>query len=903
MSENKELLRIADINIDDLSPMMRQYVELRNTLGETILFYRLGDFYEMFFDDAILVSRSLELTLTGRDCGNNMRAPMCGVPFHACATYTNRLLNLGFKIAICEQLEDPATCKGLVKRGIIQVLTPGTLTDNNGLDDRKNNFLMSIYSVGSQYGICIADITTGIFEGTQLTSLNNDEHLINLIGKYLPSEIIFNESFLDSEIFKLIRQHFQIAYTPKPDRYFSSDRSKERKNEGKSPVNIDQFKDPELINCSAGGLLNYADETQAGKIYHLDALNVFKLSDTMELDFSTRTNLELTSTIRTKSRKGSLLWAIDRTKTAMGGRLIRKWIEEPLVSVSAINSRLDAVEEAHDKFMARQEIIEALTGLYDIERLISRVALGNCNARELISLKYALGKIPYIIDRTADMSKGSFREIKQNLDPLTDIYELLDASIAEEPPVGVKDGDIIKKGYSKECDDLSEISSNAKAYIMKLENDEKEKTGIRTLKIGYNKVFGYFIEVSKSFVDQVPENYIRKQTLVNAERYITPEIKELEDKIIGASAKKNAIEYEIFCDIRQKVSDHQRRIFNTAKAISLLDVITSLAELASTDDYVRPVVDNSEDISIEGGRHPVVEQMLKGDRFIPNDTNLDSKDRLMVLTGPNMAGKSTYMRQVALIVLLAQIGSFVPAKSARIGLVDRIFTRIGASDDISLGQSTFMVEMSEVSNILNNATRKSLLLLDEVGRGTSTYDGLSIAWAVIEYIIDPNILYSRTIFATHYHELNQMTKLNQGVFNCHVDVMEKDDGVLFLHKIVSGGTSDSYGIEVARLAGIPDDVLRRSKSILSELERIGNFKVNANADIEEGEKIPTAKAMPGQESLFNPESVFYQREDKLRKQIRDIDITKITPLEAMNILYELTEMVDKENGLEQDSRT
>ena len=898
MSENKELLRIEDINIDDLSPMMKQYVELRKTLGDTVLFYRLGDFYEMFFDDAILISKTLELTLTGRDCGNNMRAPMCGVPFHACSTYTSKLLNQGFKIAICEQLEDPATCKGLVKRGIIQVLTPGTLTDNNGLEDRKNNFLMSIYSVGTQYGVCVADITTGVFEGTQLTTLDNDEHLLNLVGKYLPSEIIHNESFSSLDVYKNIKLHFTTAFTSKSDRYFTSARAVERKNEGKSAINISIFKDPELINCAAGGLLNYADETQAGKIYHLDALNVFKLSDSMELDYSTRMNLELTSTIRSKSKKGSLLWAIDRTKTAMGGRLLRKWLEEPLVNAAAINSRLDAVEEAHDKFMARQEIIEALTGLYDIERLISRVALGSCNARELLSLKHAIGKIPYIIDRTKEFSKGAFREINQNLDPLDDLYDLLDASIAEEPPVGVKDGDIIKKGYSQECDELAEISSNAKAFIMKLENDEKEKTGIRTLKIGYNKVFGYYIEVSKSFADQVPENYIRKQTLVNAERFITPEIKELEDKIIGASAKRNALEYEIFCSIRQKVSDEQRRVFLTAKAVSLLDVITSLAELASTDNYVRPKVDDSEDIEIVGGRHPVVEQMLKDDRFIPNDTTLNTEDRLMVLTGPNMAGKSTYMRQVALIVLLAQIGSFVPAKSARIGLVDRIFTRIGASDDISLGQSTFMVEMSEVSNILNNATRRSLLLLDEVGRGTSTYDGLSIAWAVIEYIIDPNILFARTIFATHYHELNQLTKLNQGVFNCHVDVKEKEDGVVFLHKIVSGGTSDSYGIEVARLAGIPDDVLRRSKAILSELERIGNFKVNANVDIEGGDRVVTSKAMPGQESLFNPDNVFYQKEDKLRKHIREIDITKITPLEAMNILYELSEMIDKENKLE-----
>lgn len=895
MSDNNEkLLTLDSINIDDLSPMMKQYVELRKTLGDTLLFYRLGDFYEMFFDDAILVSRTLELTLTGRDCGSNMRAPMCGVPFHAYSTYANRLLNQGFKIAICEQLEDPATCKGLVKRGIIQVLTPGTVTDNNGLEERKNNFLLSVYAVGNQYGVCASDITTGIFEGTQLTTLDNSEHLLNLVAKYLPSELIYNEAFENSEILKLIKAHFPIAFTVKPDRFFEKGRALDRNNEGKSARNTDLFKDPELVLCSAGGLLNYADETQAGKIYHLDALELFKISDTMELDYSTRTNLELTQTIRTKSKKGSLLWAIDRTKTSMGGRLIRKWVEEPLVHLSGINSRLDAVEEAHEKFIARQEIIEGLTGLYDIERLVTRVALGSANARELLSLKMALGKLPFLIDRTKEFSKGLFRYINENLDPLTDVYELLDKTIAEEPPIGIKDGDIIKEGYSKECDELKEIATNAKAYIIKLENDEKEKTGIRTLKVGYNKVFGYYIEVSKSFAEQVPDTYIRKQTLVNAERFITPEIKELEDKILGASAKRNNLEYEIFCKVRDAVSEEQRRIFATAKAVALLDVVTSLAELASAENYVRPKVDDSEDLEIVDGRHPVVEQMLKNDRFVPNNTDIKDRDRLMVLTGPNMAGKSTYMRQVALIVLLAQIGSFVPAKSARIGLVDRIFTRIGASDDISLGQSTFMVEMSEVSSILNNATRRSLLLLDEVGRGTSTYDGLSIAWAVIEYITDPNILYSRTIFATHYHELNQMAKLQQGIFNCHVDVKEKEDGVVFLHKIVPGGTSDSYGIEVARLAGIPDEVLRRSRSILSELERIGTFKVN-NKETENGQVLPSAAAMPGQESLFNPENVYYRKEDKLRKALRDIDVTKITPLEAMNILYGLTELLEQEN--------
>jgi len=891
-------MSLSDIKRQDLSPMMQQYAELKESLGDTFLFYRLGDFYEMFFDDAVKGSAILELALTKRDCGNGMRAPMCGVPHHAYQSYANKLVSSGYKVAICEQLEDPALTKGLVKRGLIKIMTPGTLTEQNSLEDKANNYLMSIMCVGSQFGVAVADISTGDFDASQLTSTDNGEHLVNLIAKYSPSEIIYNKSFDKTPEFKTIQTATPIALTLRNDRDFSS----ESDITAKLNFVSDNFKDPMLLRGACAALLAYAKETQIEDVAHLNKVRCFTVSDSMELDYSTRMNLELTSTLRSGSKKGSLIWAIDKTKTAMGGRLLRKWVEEPLTSVKLINKRLDAVEEAVDKYMARQELIEGLSGLNDIERLAGKVSLGSCNARDLLSLRNSLAKIPFIKNAVSGFGKGIFKEINTMLDPLDEIYELLDASISEDAPITVKDGDIIKRGFNKECDELYEIATNAKTYILQMESDERERTGIKTLKISYNKVFGYYIDIPRSQSDKVPEEYIRKQTLVNNERYITPEIKDLESKILTASTRRVALEYELFTSIRNKVFEQSDRLFNTARAVALADCITSLAELASNENYVRPVVDDSEVIDIKDGRHPVVEKMLaaSGEIFVPNDVNLNDDRRLMVLTGPNMAGKSTYMRQVALIVLLAQIGSFVPASKAHIGLVDHIFTRIGASDDISTGQSTFMVEMREVSYILKNATRKSLLLLDEVGRGTSTYDGLSIAWAVIEYIIDPNILYSRTIFATHYHELNQLTRLCRGIFNNHVEVKESEDGVIFLHKIGEGGTSDSYGIEVARLAGLPEDVLTRSGSILKELERIGNFKVKGNRDsFDESSTELSSDVMPGQESFFNPDNVVYRKEDKLRSAIKNIDVTRLTPIEAMNILYELSSMVAEENN-EQD---
>lgn len=885
MTENKPL-RLDDIPYEKLSPMMQKYADLKRQMGQIIIFYRLGDFYECFFDDALLVSRMLELTLTGRDCGNGMRAPMCGVPHHAYKSYAARLVNEGQKVAICEQLEDPALAKGLVKRGIVQVLTPGTMTDTDELDDRKNNFLMSIMCVGNQYGIAVADITTGDFEATQLDFTGNDEHLINIIGKYLPSEILYNPGFEDSSCYKVLRQAFEVSYTARSERDFSA--SGIRNNKQIKVYGNDKFKDCDLMYGACQALITYAEETQTNKVMHLNSIQCFKISETMEIDYSTRVNLELTQTIRSGARKGSLLWAIDRTKTAMGGRLLRKWIEEPLIVSSSVNARLDAVEECFDRFIERQELIEGLTGLYDIERLASKVSLGSINGREMISLRNSLGKLPFLKECASKFSKGVFREINELLDPLEDIYDLLDRAIAEDPPVVITEGDIIKEGYNTECDELRSIASNARDYIMSLEAKEKERTGVKTLKIGYNRVFGYYVEVPRS-VKELPSEYTRKQTLANNERYISPELKELEEKILGATSRRTALEYQLFVEVRDKVKEASDRLFGSARATALIDVISSLADLANEEGYVRPIVDNSNVLEIKDGRHPVVEKMLTGtDRFVPNDTALDADRRIMVLTGPNMAGKSTYMRQTAIIVLMAQMGSFVPASSAHIGLVDKIFTRIGASDDISMGQSTFMVEMKEVAGILKNATASSLLLLDEVGRGTSTYDGLSIAWAVLEYIADPKILYARTIFATHYHELNRLEKSIRGIFNNHVDVTENDDGVVFLHKIVEGGTSDSYGIEVARLAGVPADVLTRSRNILKELERLGEFKTSDEAEL------------PGQDSIFNPDNVYYRKEDSIRNALRDIDITRVTPLEAMNLLYGFIDTVRKEDQDEQD---
>ncbi|MBR3058738.1 MAG: DNA mismatch repair protein MutS [Clostridiales bacterium] len=897
---NDELLTYSSVDVSQLSPMMRQYFEMKHLAKDAILMFRLGDFYEMFFDDAIMVSRILELTLTSRDCGLEKRAPMCGVPHHSASSYMQRLVTQGYKVAICEQMEDPALAKGLVKRSITRVLTPGTVTDTSGLDDKKNNYLVSIYKVGMQYGVASADITTGVIEATQLISGNTASHLVNLLSKYRASELIYNEDFVKDPLFSYISDNLVASVTLRPNEDFRSGLAErvlpEAYKKEKTPAKkgkrsfADETKNILLIS-SIDAILAYLDETQQAEVTHFSEARIFEISDTMELDISTRTNLEITQTIRSKSKKGSLLWAIDLTETSMGGRLLRQFVEEPLIDITRINERLDAVDQAKENFIARQELREALQGVYDIERLASRISLSSVNARDLLCLRNTLAKLPYLRECASHFTKGLLAKAYEDLEDLSDIYTLLDSSLAEDPPISIREGGIIKEGYHEEADHLRHASKDGKSIILEMEAKEREATGIKNLKISYNKVFGYYIEVSKGNIPLVPEHYIRKQTLTNGERYITEEMKKVEESIVGATAKLINLEYELFCEIREKIASQVHRLFRVASALSLLDVIMSLGELAERNNYCRPVIDDSSVLEIEEGRHPVVEKMLKEGEFVPNGISMDQeKKRIMILTGPNMAGKSTYMRQTALIVLLAQIGSFVPATSAHIGIVDRIFTRIGASDDISLGQSTFMVEMNEVSTILRNGTYRSLLLLDEVGRGTSTYDGLAIAWAIIEFIANRSIMFARTIFATHYHELNQLEKTIDGVFNAHVEVEEKEKEVHFLHKISDGGTSDSYGIEVARLAGVPIDVVDRANVILTELENMKKMSITY-ASGEEGFEAPLSGQLP----IFAPKETVSTVNDTLRADLVNMDISTITPLEAMNILYSLIEKAKGES--------
>ncbi len=898
MMENNDLLTYASLDRSRITPMMIQYLEQKDRFPDAILMFRLGDFYEMFFDDAITAAKVLELALTARDCGLDKRAPMCGVPHHAAVSYMQKLVSHGYKVAICDQMEDPALAKGIVKRGVTRILTPGTITDQTGLEEKKNNYVLSIYRLGMQYGIAAADITTGDFEATQLVTGNTASKLMNRIGIYAPSELICNMAFQKDPLFPEMKRQFSTLISIRPDHEFSSEKlltyqSKEKREAKKCKSD---FSGAEKISqalyvSAASALLCYLEETQQSTITHLHNLQTYRLEETMELDISTRRNLELTETIRSKSRKGSLLWVMDKTKTPMGGRLLRKWLDQPLISLSDILPRQDAIAQAKESFILRQELLEAISGLHDLERLTSRIALGQVNARDLLMLRNSLMKLPPIIDLSKRLTEGLFQNIHVQLDPLYDISSLLASSLADDPPLGLKEGGLLRDGYRADIDNLRNISKNGKSLLLDLENAEKEKTGIKSMKIGYNRVFGYYLEVSKGSISQVPAEYIRKQTLANGERYITEELKGLEDSILGAQQKRITLEYDTFCEIREQVKNETTRLQETSQALSLLDVLLSLGELADREMLVRPDLDESETIEIVGGRHLVVEKMLSAGEFVPNDITLGDNDRrIMILTGPNMAGKSTYMRQLALIVLMAQIGSFVPATKARIGIVDRIFTRIGASDDVTSGQSTFMVEMNEVSTILRNATRKSLLLLDEVGRGTSTYDGLSIAWAILEFISDPNIIFARTLFATHYHELNLLEQQIPGIVNAHVEVDERDGEVIFLHKIRDGGTDDSYGIEVARLAGVPADVVLRAKEILVELEkekRIHSGVMASTLSDQESSVILSADPMNGQIDIFSNKPVFTKREDPIRLELQSLDITNMTPFEAMSMLHAL----------------
>ncbi len=868
-----------------VTPMMQQYLDMKEQYRDCILMFRLGDFYEMFFDDASLASRELEITLTGRDCGLEERAPMCGVPFHAVDGYISRLVTKGYKVAICEQVEDPALAKGIVRREVIKVVTPGTVTDTSMLDEKKNNYLFCIYGKGHMYGIAVVDISTGEFSTTRITWGNTLNKLLDETARYSPAEIIISQTLQETTGLKrLLEKKFNAYISTIEDRYFDENYSSEILSQ-MFGENVLPEETSELSINACGALLYYLEQTQKVGLEHIQRIVPYKLEEYMRLDQSTRRNLELTETMREKSRKGTLLWVLDRTMTSMGARGLRKWVEQPLVNIGDMNERLDAVSEFKDKFMIRMELRELLKKIHDIERLIGKVVLGSANCRDLIALKNSLGQVPFIKEILAGCSSELAVRDNSAMDSLDDICTLIENAIIDDPPVSVKEGGIIKTGYHEEVDKLRRATTEGKQWIASLEAEEREKTGIKNLKIGFTKVFGYYLEVTKSYFHLVPQEYIRKQTLANCERFVTQELKEMEETILGAEGKIIDLEYRLFAEIRETIASQVSRIKNTAACLAELDVLCSLAEVADRENYCKPEVNSDGVIRIEDGRHPVVEKMLEQGAFVPNDTFLDmEEDRLSIITGPNMAGKSTYMRQVALIVLMAQIGSFVPATAAVIGIADRIFTRVGASDDLAAGQSTFMVEMSEVAGILENATPKSLLILDEIGRGTSTFDGLSIAWSVIEYISDPDKVGSRTLFATHYHELTELEDKMTGIKNYCIAVKEKGEDIIFLRKIIRGGADGSYGIQVARLAGVPQTVIDRAKELLKELEA---------ADINRHRARRRKPALEGQVELFFGNT----NEDKLGKEVleelKSLDISTITPLDALNVLYQLQQKAKK----------
>ena len=866
----------------ELSPMMQNYLETKKQYNDCMLFYRLGDFYEMFFDDAIVASRELEITLTSRACGLEEKAPMCGVPYHAVDIYISRLIAKGYKVAICEQLEDPKKAKGIVKRDVIRVVTPGTVIEANMLEEKRNNYIMSIVKKGIHYGLAICDISTGDFFATQIKlQSNNFEKLLDEYARYTPAEIVVNNAMGNSEKeLNILKDRNNTFITIREDNTFSKD--------DKTILNLytvvdgfekvkEEFDNEELIVLAINGLLNYFTETQKVKLEHINKIQVYEVRKYMALDINARRSLELTERMRDKSKKGTLIWVLDKTSTSMGGRLLRRWINDPLLDIHEIKDRLDAVSEFKNDIILRGDVTDILKKVYDIERLAGKIAYGNVNARELVSLKNSLKNIPSLKQILSNAKSNMLKGLYEKLDGLEDIYELIDKAIVEDPPISVKEGGIIKSGFSTEIDEYRKASTEGKNWIIALEAKEKEKTGIKNLKVGYTRVFGYYIEITKSFLKQVPDNYIRKQTLTNAERFITEELKQIEDKILGSEEKVINLEYDEFTKIRDKIASNIERLQTTASAVANIDVLSNFATIAEDNNYVYPEVNEEDIIDIKGGRHPVIEKMVDDGIFVENDTYLDcNENRVAIITGPNMAGKSTFMRQVAIITLMAQIGCFVPAESARIGIVDKIFTRVGASDDLSSGQSTFMVEMNEVANILKNATPKSLVILDEIGRGTSTYDGLSIAWAVAEYIADKEKIGCKTLFATHYHELLELEEKVEGIKNYHIAVKEKGEDIIFLRKILEGGTDESYGIHVAKLAGVPKNVVTRANKILRSLEK-GGVKIK-----EEKEQ---KKQVEGQFDLFSLKLADISHEfDK-------INVNELTPIDALNTLVRLKEML------------
>ena len=873
----------------ELTPMMQKYMETKEQYKDCILFYRLGDFYEMFFDDALVASKELEITLTGKSCGLEERAPMCGIPYHAVEGYLSKLVSRGYKVAICEQVEDPKLAKGLVKREVIRVVTPGTNLNVQSLEAGKNNYLLSIAYTSDGIGISAADVTTGDYYVTEVEDLKklNDE-----LMKYEPSEIICNEAFLVSGFdVNDLKSRLHISVNALESHMFDDD--------GCRRILMKHFKVNTLIGLgveefptgllAAGALLQYLYDTQKTDLEHFTHIYPYLTSKYMLLDSSTRRNLELTETLREKQKRGSLLWVLDKTKTAMGARLLRNYIEQPLIEKDEMEKRLDAIQELNQDSISRDEIREYLNPIYDLERLLSKVTYKTANPRDLIAFRNSLEMLPPIKTVLSAFEKDELVEIREQIDGLEDIYQLIDEAIIEEPPISIREGGMIKDGFDETIDRLRSAKHDGKQWLAQLEEEDRERTGIKNLKIKYNKVFGYYFEVTNSYKDLVPEDYIRKQTLANAERYTTPRLKELEDTILNAEDKLQTLEYDVFCRIRDTIAQELVRIQNTAKAIAKLDVYASLSLVSERNHYVRPKLNEKGVIDIKDGRHPVVEQMITNDMFIANDTYLDNGSHcISVITGPNMAGKSTYMRQTALIVLMAQIGCFVPARTANIGIVDRIFTRVGASDDLASGQSTFMVEMNEVANILRNATSKSLLILDEIGRGTSTFDGLSIAWAVIEHISNRKLLGAKTLFATHYHELTELEGKMNNVNNYCIAVKECGDDIVFLRKIVKGGADKSYGIQVAKLAGVPDMVIDRAKEIVEQLsdnditEKVQSIAIDNKNDSKAKKQPKYDEVDLAQMSLFDTVT-----DEDILKELMEIEVTTLTPLDALNTLYRL----------------
>ena len=879
--------------INEVTPMMAQYLETKSQYPDCILFYRLGDFYEMFFEDAQIASKELELTLTGKSCGLEERAPMCGVPFHAVENYLPKLVSKGYKVAICEQVEDPKLAKGLVKREVIRIVTPGTNISPGAIEDNKNSYLMCIASFENGAGISICDVTTGDYLLTEVSSVKS---ILDEIFKYEPTEIICNDAFLLSSgiNFEDLRERYHISISTLEARYFDDMRAqnillKHFKVNTLTGLGITDF--PTGIIAS-GALMQYLYDTQKISLDHITHIYPYLNDKYMLIDSSTRRNLELCETLRDKSKRGSLLWVLDKTKTAMGGRLLRQYIEQPLIDKVEIEDRLDSIEELNKQSIDRDEIREYLNSIYDLERLLGRVSYKTANPRDLIAFRNSLEMLPHIKLLLNDFNAEDLKRVNESIDDLQDIFGLIDAAIEEEPPIAIKEGGIIKKGFDENVDSLRNAKTEGHTWLANLEDEERERTGIKNLKIKYNKVFGYYIEVTNSYKDLVPEDYIRKQTLTGAERYTTPKLKEMEDTILNSEDKLYALEYELFVSIRDAIAGEVERIQKTAKAIAKLDVYASLALVAEKNKYVRPTINEKGVIDIKDGRHPVVELMINNDMFIANDCHLDNnKNCISIITGPNMAGKSTYMRQVALIVLMSQIGSFVPAKKANICLTDRIFTRVGASDDLASGQSTFMVEMNEVANILRNATSNSLLILDEIGRGTSTFDGLAIAWAVVEHISNKRLLGAKTLFATHYHELTELEGKMNNVNNYCIAVKEEGDDIVFLRKIIKGGADKSYGIQVAKLAGVPDMVTDRAKEIVNQLidndisEKLQDIVIESK-DIQKSKPVVYDEVDLGQMSLFDTST-----DEDVIKELREIDIESLRPIDALNRLYKLQNML------------